>query len=112
MDNVTKTVFDTQVRTRCEPKVTYVTREIPVYNVVAKPASPCPPNTDCGQGSGAASGGAASGGAGMGGGASGGGMYAQEFASIDTNGDGHINMQEYAAARMGPSTAAVSGGAS
>merc|ERR1719238_1884273 len=43
MDNVTKTVYDTQVRTRCEPKLTYVTKEIPVYNVVAKPATPCPP---------------------------------------------------------------------
>merc|ERR1719476_368092 len=49
-DNVTETVFDTQVRTRCEPKVTYVAREIPVYNVVAKPAAPCPPDQPCGGG--------------------------------------------------------------
>merc|ERR1719479_735545 len=51
MDNVTKTVYDTQVRTRCEPKVTYVTKEIPVYNVVARPAQPCPPDQPCGSGS-------------------------------------------------------------
>merc|ERR1719410_755152 len=46
MDKVTKTVYDTQVRTRCEPKVTYVTKEIPVYNVIARPAQPCPPMND------------------------------------------------------------------
>jgi len=62
-DNVTKTVYDTQVRTRCEPKVTYVTKEIPVYNVVARPAQPCPPGMPCGQDGGMAAGGAAAGGA-------------------------------------------------
>jgi len=64
-DNVCKTVYDTQVRTRCEPKVTYVTKEIPVYNVVARPAQPCPPGMPCGAdgGAGAAVGGAAAGGA-------------------------------------------------
>merc|ERR1719500_2253857 len=65
---VNQTVYDTQVRTRCEPKTTYVTKEIPVFNVVAKPAQPCPPNQPCGQGAGGAAGGA-----GMGGGYSGGG---------------------------------------
>merc|ERR1719211_910760 len=64
MEAKTKTVYDTQVRTRCEPKVTYVTKEIPVYNVVARPAQPCPPNVDCGAG----------GGGGMGGGGMGGGL--------------------------------------
>merc|ERR1719436_1219497 len=63
-DNVTKTVYDTQVRTRCEPKVTFVTKEIPVYNVVARPAQPCPPGMPCGADGGAAAvGGAAVGGA-------------------------------------------------
>merc|ERR1719476_1283376 len=46
MNKVTKTVFDTQVRTRCEPKVTMVSKRIPVYNVVARPAQPCPPEDD------------------------------------------------------------------
>jgi len=194
-DNVTKTVYDTQVRTRCEPKVTYVTKEIPVYNVVARPAQPCPPGMPCGADAGAAGGaamgaaagaamgasmggvamgdaamgsvaaggaavsgaamsgvamgdasmasasmggvsmagasmggvamnggGMAMGGAGMGGygGASAGGgynggasaavnvspQYQQEFNSIDTNNDGMISAQEYAAARQGPSGSA------
>jgi len=192
-DNVSKTVYDTQVRTRCEPKVTFVTKEIPVYNVVARPAQPCPPGMPCGADAGAAGGaamGAASGaamgasmgasmgdaamggvavggaamsgaamsgaamgdasmasasmggvsmagasmggvamngggmamGGGMGGygGASAGGgynggasaavnvssQYRQEFNSIDTNNDGMISAQEYAAARQGPSGSA------
>lgn len=48
-DNVSKTVYDTQVRTRCEPQVTYVTKEVPVYNVVAKQPAPCATG-DCGSG--------------------------------------------------------------
>lgn len=85
MDNVTKTVFDTQVRTRCEPKVTYVTKTIPVYNVVARPAQPCPPDADCGQNNG------------------GGGndQYRSEFEALDTNNDGVLSQEEYAAARAG-----------
>jgi len=46
MDTVTKTVYDTQVRTRCIPETKMVSKQIPVYNVVAKPAPPCPPDAD------------------------------------------------------------------
>ena len=48
MDTVSKTVYDTQVRTRCVPQTTMVSKQIPVYNVVARPAPPCPPGADCG----------------------------------------------------------------
>merc|ERR1719193_2119807 len=48
MDNVVKTVYDTQTRTRCVPETKIITKQIPVYNVVARPAPPCPPDTDCG----------------------------------------------------------------
>merc|ERR1719422_242378 len=47
-----KTVFDTQVRTRCVPVTKMVTKQIPVYTVQPK-HNPCPPGTDCGQGGGA-----------------------------------------------------------
>merc|ERR1719193_312806 len=47
MDNVVKTVYDTQTRTRCVPETKIVTKQIPVYNVVPKPAPPCPPDVDC-----------------------------------------------------------------
>jgi len=46
--DVVKTVYDTQTRTRCVPETKIITKQIPVYNVVAKPAPPCPPDTDCG----------------------------------------------------------------
>merc|ERR1719182_405733 len=36
-----RTVFDTQVRTRCVPVTKMVTKQIPVYTVVAKPAGNC-----------------------------------------------------------------------
>merc|ERR1719411_1602401 len=36
-----RTVFDTQIRTRCMPVTKMVTKEIPVYTVVAKPAGSC-----------------------------------------------------------------------
>jgi len=49
MDTVTKTVYDTQVRTRCIPETKMVSKQIPVYNVVASPAPPCPPAADCGE---------------------------------------------------------------
>jgi len=49
METVTKTVYDTQVRTRCIPETKMVSRQIPVFNVVAKPAPPCPPGADCGK---------------------------------------------------------------
>jgi len=43
MDSVVKTVYDTQIKTRCVPKTTMVSKQIPVFNVVARPAPPCPP---------------------------------------------------------------------
>merc|ERR1719204_1457601 len=46
-----RTVYDTQVRTRCVPVTKMVTKQIPVYTVVAKNAT-CPPNTECGAGGG------------------------------------------------------------
>jgi len=52
-DNVQKTVYDTQVRTQCVPETRMVTKEVPVYRVVARSPSPCGPNGgdcgDCGQ---------------------------------------------------------------
>merc|ERR1719470_404409 len=42
MDDVVKTVYDMQTRTRCVPQTKMVTKQIPVYRVVAKPAPPCP----------------------------------------------------------------------
>merc|ERR1719433_1180019 len=51
-----RTVMDTQVRTRCVPVTKMVTKQIPVYTVVAKPAGQCPPGTDCGSGAGGAGG--------------------------------------------------------
>merc|ERR1712025_943928 len=44
MDFVTKTQYDTQVRTRCFPETRIVTKQIPVYNVFAKPAPSCLPD--------------------------------------------------------------------
>merc|ERR1719281_1658453 len=65
-----RTVYDSQVRTRCVPVTKMVTKTIPVYNAVAKPAGRCPPDTECGQGYGAGGGmgGGYSGNGGMGGG--------------------------------------------
>merc|ERR1719245_1505216 len=67
-----RTVFDTQVRTRCVPVTKMVTKQIPVYTVVAKPAGSCPPGTDCGSGAGGMGGGMAAGGMAVGGAAMGG----------------------------------------
>merc|ERR1719189_1214501 len=55
-DRQTKTVYDTQVRTRCEPETKFVTKEVPVYNVIAKnpSGSGCAP-CDAGAASGGAS---------------------------------------------------------
>jgi len=47
MDNVVKTVWETEKRTRCVPVTTIVKKQIPVYHVVPKRPGPCPPNTDC-----------------------------------------------------------------
>merc|ERR1719195_1581914 len=76
LEDRVKTVFDTQVRTRCVPVTKMVSKQIPVYTVVAKPAGQCPPGTDCGSAGGAMGGGAmgGSGGAMMGGGGMGGAM--------------------------------------
>jgi len=89
MDTVTKTVYDTQVRTRCHPETKMVSKQIPVYNVIAKPAPPCPPGADCG----------------------GNGMedfnridkddngifnYMEDFNRIDKDGDGMLNYNEVA----------------
>jgi len=72
MDTVTKTVYDTQVRTRCSPETKMVTKQIPVFNVVARPAPPCPPNADCG------------------------GDVTDDFNRIDKDGDGMLNYNEVA----------------
>jgi len=42
MDTVTKTVYDTQVRRRCIPQSRMCSKELPLYNVVAKPCGDCP----------------------------------------------------------------------
>jgi len=71
MDDVVKTVYDTQMRTRCVPVTKMVTKEIPVFKVVPKPAPPCPPRMN----------------------------YVDEFNAIDTNNDGMISFKEYSASR-------------
>jgi len=42
MDTVTKTVYDTQIRRRCVPQSRMCSKELPVYNVLAKPCGDCP----------------------------------------------------------------------
>jgi len=79
MDSVVKTVYDTQMRTRCVPETKMVTKQIPVYNVVPKPAPPCPPGTDC-EGNAMAE-------------------NARAFDAVDTNKDGVISFEEFTAAR-------------
>jgi len=41
MDTVVRTVYDTQVRRRCVPQTRMCSKELPVYNVVAKPCGDC-----------------------------------------------------------------------
>jgi len=79
MDSVMKTVYDTQMRTRCVPQTKMVTKQIPVYNVVPRPAPPCPPEADC----------------------AGTAITENEraFAAVDTNKDGVISYDEFTAAR-------------
>jgi len=72
METVTKTVYDTQVRTRCVPETKIVNKKIPVYNVVARPAPPCPPGADCGS------------------------NIVDDFSRIDKDGDGMLNYNEVA----------------
>ena len=49
-----------------------VSKQIPVYNVVARPAPPCPPGADCG------------------------GNVIDDFNRIDKDGDGMLNYNEVA----------------
>merc|ERR1712061_688502 len=74
VDNVTKTVYEAQIRPRCVPKTKMVKKQIPVYNVVPKPAPPCPPGTECGGDK-------------------------RAFDAVDTNKDGVISYSEFTAAR-------------
>jgi len=71
MDTINKTVYDTQMRTRCIPETKLVTKQIPIYNVVARPAPPCPPGADCGD-------------------------VLSDFNRIDKDGDGMLNYNEIA----------------
>jgi len=93
MDSVTKTVYDTNVRTRCVPETKIVSKQIPVYNVVPKPAAPCPPDADCG-GDNQADKNAL--------GMDGNGVSSSNqisFGMADTNHDGKLSYGEYATAR-------------
>ena len=72
MDTNIKTVYDTQTKTRCVPETKMVSKQIPVYNVVARPAPPCPPGADCG------------------------GNVIDDFNRIDKDGDGMLNYNEVA----------------
>jgi len=76
MEDVVRTVYDTQTRTKCVPETKMVTKTIPVYNVIAKPAPPCPPVDDSKMSEDLAA-----------------------FAAIDTTKDGVISYEEYTAAR-------------
>ena len=60
------------MRTRCLPETKLVTKQIHVYNVVAKPAPPCPPGADCG------------------------GDVLSDFNRIDKDRDGMLNYNEVA----------------
>jgi len=71
-DTVTKTVYDTKYKTQCIPVTKTVTKRIPVYNVISKPAPPCPPTDDEGAG------------------------IQADFARIDKDGDGQLNYNEVA----------------
>jgi len=75
MDTRMKTVYDTQVKTRCVPETKMVSRQIPVYNVVARPAPPCPPGGDA---------------------SAVGSNVASDFQRIDKDGDGMLNYNEVA----------------
>ena len=72
MDTKIKTVYDTQVKTRCVPETKMVSKQIPVYNVIANPAPPCPPGADCS------------------------GDVIGDFNRIDKDGDGMLNYNEVA----------------
>merc|ERR1712212_205862 len=72
MDTKIRTVYDTQMKTRCVPETKMVSKQIPVYNVVARPAPPCPPGADCS------------------------GDVIGDFNRIDKDGDGMLNYNEVA----------------
>jgi len=75
MDTVTKTVYDTQVRRRCVPETKIVTKQIPVYNVVAKPAPAVPLGV-------------------VGGASAGDGAMLSDFSQIDKDVNGQLNYNE------------------
>jgi len=76
MEEVVKTVYETQTRVRCVPETKMVTKQIPVYNVVARNAAPCPPVDDIKMSEDRTS-----------------------FDRADTNKDNVISFEEYTAAR-------------
>jgi len=78
MDFVTKTQYDTQVRTRCFPETRIVTKQIPVYNVFAKPAPSCLPDENTEEPSLVHHG------------------VVNDFIRIDKDGDGQLNYNEVA----------------
>jgi len=78
MQNVVKTVYDSQTRTRCVPETKIVRKQIPVYRVVARPAPPCPNDHDCDNKENEA---------------------IASFAAADTNNDGVISFEEFTEAR-------------
>jgi len=97
MDSVVKTVYDTETRTRCVPETKIVTKQIPVYNVIPKPAPPCPPEIDCGadiiddQKDGNYK------------------MNDSAFNTVDTNKDGVVSYNEFIAARGSGQISVASG---
>jgi len=79
MDTVTKTVYDSKIKTRCLPETKMITKQIPVYNVVPRPAPPCPPDeTDDEEPAGINQG------------------VVNDFNRIDKDGDGHLSYNEIA----------------
>jgi len=65
MDTVTKTIYDTKVQRRCIPQTRICAKEIPVYNVVAKPCGDCSAND-----------------------------VVDDFNAMDINGDGKLSYEE------------------
>jgi hypothetical protein len=46
LDSIEKKVNEPYIRTKCEPETRMTLKRIPVCNVVAKPAQPCPADAD------------------------------------------------------------------
>jgi len=76
MEDVVKTVYDTETRTKCVPETKIVTKHIPVYSVVPNTAAPCPPVEDSKMDE-----------------------DRRAFEAADTNKDNVISYEEYTAAR-------------